>query len=222
MRRTQQVIISLALLTNVVTGFVVSIQKSTPPHQLFGVVVAKELPISTTPATTTLLTASRTIEAPVREKTDQDTGTTKKRRQEQNDNNDSNDNDNNNYSDLEYLMDPSSLRGDNDPFHILLLGSTFHKPKVTISYVSTTLEFVLDMPYNDGIELSQFAIDIGMSCLGTWPHEQCINYGKQLQNRDIVCRVVPYCEGGQRGWQAKDTNDSTRYDKSSSSSSSSS
>lgn len=63
---------------------------------------------------------------------------------------------------------------------------------------------VLDMPVDEALELSQFSHDHGMSCLGVWPREECLRLGKQLQVRDIVCRVVPYVEGGQRAWQAKD------------------
>jgi hypothetical protein len=106
--------------------------------------------------------------------------------------------------DLEYLIDQDVSREMEDPFHILLLGSTFEKPKITLNYVSGSLEYVLNMPSTEAEELSQFAKEEGMSCLGTWPREECLSYGKQLQRRDLVCRVVPYCEGGQRGWQAKD------------------
>jgi hypothetical protein len=112
------------------------------------------------------------------------------------------------YSDLEYLIDSAESREMEDPFHILLLGSTFEKPKITVSYVTGSLEYVLEMPFDEAKELSQFAADEGMSCLGTWPREECLSLGKQLQRRDIVCRVVPYAEGGQRGWQAKDTSSS--------------
>jgi hypothetical protein len=153
--------------------------------------------------------SSKTIEAPTREKTDRvktGKGTRRSGRDtfDDDDKNNNDDDDRWDYPDLEYLMDPSALRGDEDPFHILLLSSTFEKPKVTVPYVSTALEYVLAMPFVEATELSQFAKDEGMSCLGTWPHEECVSLGKQLQVRDIVCRVVPYCEGGQRGWQAKD------------------
>lgn len=108
---------------------------------------------------------------------------------------------------LEYLEDFEESREMDDPFHILLLASTFDKPKITVTYVSGSLEYVLDMPILEATELCKFAKDQGMSCLGTWTREECLKLGKQLQVRDIVCRVVPYCEGGQRGWQAKDAND---------------
>lgn len=107
---------------------------------------------------------------------------------------------------LEYLEDPEESREMEDPFHILLMGSTFDKPKITVTYVSGSLEYVLDMPILEATELSKFAQAEGMSCLGTWTREECLKLGKQLRVRDIVCRVVPFCEGGQRGWQAKDAN----------------
>jgi hypothetical protein len=113
---------------------------------------------------------------------------------------------------LEYLEDQDESRAPEDPFHILLLSSTFDKPKITIEYVAGALEFVLDMPMEEGTELSQFSYEHGMSCLGTWPREQCLSLGKQLQVRDIVCRVVPFCEGGQRGWQARDADFSNMQD----------
>jgi len=142
-----------------------------------------------------------TVEAPTKERTDRKTG----RDYGADDNGD----DDFEYPDLEYLQDTSSSREMDDPFHILLLGSTFEKPKITVTYVSGSLEYVLNMPFGEAKELSKFAQDEGMSCLGTWPREQCLDLGKQLQVRDIVCRVVPYCEGGQRGWQAKDANDNS-------------
>ncbi|GAX24067.1 hypothetical protein FisN_9Hh317 [Fistulifera solaris] len=116
-------------------------------------------------------------------------------------------NDDGDYGDLEYLIDANESREMEDPFHILLMGSTFEKPKITVSYVSGSLTYVLDMPGEEANELSKFAREQGMSCLGTWPREECLTLGRQLQRRDLVCRVVPFVEGGQRGWQAKDTSD---------------
>lgn len=144
-----------------------------------------------------------TVEAPTREKTDRKTG--RRRRSDEYDST-GNDEDDTDYPDLEYLQDTSESREMSDPFHILLMGSTFEKPKVTVSYVSGSLEYVLAMPRLEALELSKFAQDEGMSCLGTWPREECLSLGRQLQVRDIVCRVVPYVEGGQRGWQARDAN----------------
>ena len=138
-----------------------------------------------------------TVEAPSR--TDR---TTRRRMDEDLDDDD--DDDDEDYPDLEYLIDSETSREMEDPFHILLLGSTFEKPKVTVSYVTGSLEYVLNMPSLEARELSQFARDEGMACLGTWTREECLTLGRQLQVRDLVCRVVPYTEGGQRGWQAKD------------------
>jgi len=155
---------------------------------------------SSAATTTAAFAGATTVEAPTRERTDRSTRTSE----------DTNDTD---YPDLEYLQDPSASREDEDPFHILLLGSTFEKPKITVTYVSGSLEYVLNMPLTEAKELSQFALDEGMSCLGTWTREECLSLGRQLQVRDIVCRVVPYAEGGQRGWQAKDASsgDSSAY-----------
>lgn len=140
------------------------------------------------------LEATTTVEPPTREKTDRKTREDVDVDQELE------------YPDLEYLIDQDVSRELEDPFHILLLGSTFEKPKITVTYVSGSLEYVLGMPFGEAKELSQFAFDEGMSCLGTWPREECLSLGRQLQVRDIVCRVVPYTQGGQRGWQAKDAN----------------
>ena len=121
------------------------------------------------------------------------------------------------YPDLEYLIDSAESREIEDPFHILLMQSTFEKPKITISYVAGSLEYVLTMPYNEAVEQSRFAKQEGFSCLGTWPREKCLKLGRQLQMRDIVCRVVPFAEGGQRGWQAKDASASSSSSSSSNS-----
>ena len=161
------------------------------------------------------MAGTTTVEPPTRERTDRETG----RRTSNNVDNDlyDDDDDNNYYDDLEYLMDPNASRSMEDPFHILLLGSTFEKPKVTIPYVSSTLEYVISaMPHSEAIEQAKFAKDQGLSCLGTWPREECLTLGRQLQIRDLVCRVVPYCEGGQRGWQAKDVSSSSSSSSSSS------
>jgi len=155
-------------------------------------------------ATTTELLGATTVEPPTREKTDRDT---KKQSYDEDDIADMDDP--NQYDDLEYLIDSEKFRDFQDPFHILLMGSTFEKPKISVTYVATALEYVLNMPNNEGKELSNFAKEEGFSCLGTWPREKCLIFGKQLQMRDIVCRVVPFCEGGQRGWQAKDANDAS-------------
>ena len=162
-----------------------------------------------------------TVEAPTRERTDR---TTRRRIEEDELDDDDDDNDigdDTDYPDLEYLQDPSASRELDDPFHILLLGSTFDQPKVTVSYVSGSLEYVLNMPIGEAKELSQFAHDQGLSCLGTWTRQECVTLGRQLQVRDIVCRVVPYAPGGQRGWQAKDASSASSSTTSGASSSSS-
>ena len=109
---------------------------------------------------------------------------------------------------VEWLIDARVSREDNDPFHILLLDETFVKnSKITIEYVASSCTYVLGMPYDEAAELAAHAEKEGFSCLGTWSREECIRLSKQLQNRDIVCRVVPFCEGGDRAWQARNMED---------------
>lgn len=108
---------------------------------------------------------------------------------------------------LEYLQDDSSIsRNKDDPFHILLLGSTFEKPRITTGYVASALVYVLSMPDLEATEHAAFASEQGVTCLGTWTREECLDLGQKLQSRDLDCRVVPYCEGGSRPWQAKSAN----------------
>ncbi len=54
-------------------------------------------------------------------------------------------------------MDLTAPRGDNDPFHILLLRETFDQPRITISYVVGQLTYTLGMPENDAHEHATFA-----------------------------------------------------------------
>jgi len=70
--------------------------------------------------------------------------------------------------------------------------------------VSGCLTYVLGTPDEDALELTKMAAFNGMSCLGTWEREECLSLGRKLQVRDLVIRVVPFCEGGGRSWQAKD------------------
>ena len=136
--------------------------------------------------------------------TKEDTRTDRRQSSEDNGIYDEVDDGDDNYGDLEYLIDGQESREMNDPFHILLLGSTFDAPKMTVSYVSGSLEYVLQMPLDEAKELSMFSQEHGLACLGTWERQECLKLGRQLQMRNLVCRVVPYCPGGQRGWQAKD------------------
>lgn len=109
---------------------------------------------------------------------------------------------------VEWLVDdPLVSREDDEPFHILLLDETFVNPRMTIEYAASSCVYVLRMPYDEAAELVAHAEKEGFSCLGTWSHEECVTLGKQLQNRDLVCRVVPFCQGGDRAWQARDAKD---------------
>ncbi len=106
---------------------------------------------------------------------------------------------------MEYLEDEWSTRNPDDPFHILLLDTTFtQNDRVTIPYVAGCLTYVLGMPETEATDLSKLSMLNGFSCLGTWEREECLKLGRQLQIRDCVVRVVPFVEGGSRGWQAKD------------------
>ncbi|KAL7535111.1 hypothetical protein ACHAXR_010141 [Thalassiosira sp. AJA248-18] len=110
---------------------------------------------------------------------------------------------------VEWLIDdPLVSREDGEPFHILLLDETFvQNSRITIEYVASSCAYVLAMPYDEAAELAAHAEREGFSCLGTWGHEECLRLGKQLQNRDVICRVVPFCEGGDRAWQARNAKD---------------
>lgn len=106
---------------------------------------------------------------------------------------------------VEWLIDDVQVsRDDEEPFHILLLDETYAKnERITIEYVASSCAYVLAMPYDEAAELAAHAEKEGFSCLGTWSHAECTRLGTQLQNRDLVCRVVPFCEGGDRAWQAR-------------------
>lgn len=103
------------------------------------------------------------------------------------------------------MDDDEISREDDDPFHILLLNETFvMKPRMTVQYVASSCSYVLGMPFIDAEELASCAQMNGFSCLGTWSHEECLTLGAQLQQRDLIVRVVPFVEGGNRFWQARD------------------
>mmetsp|Transcript_68175 Transcript_68175/g.154240 ORF Transcript_68175/g.154240 Transcript_68175/m.154240 type:complete len:194 (-) Transcript_68175:180-761(-) len=104
---------------------------------------------------------------------------------------------------LEYLVDETASRLDDDPFHIMLLESTFQRSRITVGYVASQLVYTLDMPERAAEEHAEFAKSEGASCLGTWPRGECMRLGAKLQVRDLVVRVVPGVEGGGRPWQAK-------------------
>ena len=140
-----------------------------------------------------------TTTAPPREKTSTDRKTNKRS------NNDTGDVTRYNDAPLEYLEDEWSTRGPDDPFHILLLDTTFKKnERVTIAYVAGCVTYVLGMPQEEATELCTMAAENGFSCLGTWKREEALSLGRKLQIRDLAVRVVPFCEGGARGWQARD------------------
>ena len=111
---------------------------------------------------------------------------------------------------LEWFIDDDEIsREDDDPFHILLLNQTFVKnPRMTIQYAASSLQYVLSMPFSDAEELAEGAKSNGFSCLGTWTHKECLTLGVQLQQRDLVVRIVPFVNGGGTFWQARDASSS--------------
>lgn len=189
---------------------IVSLSTTTrPPSHASAFTAQPDLHFHSSPSrrttTATTIAATTTVEPPP-SRVERDTTTTKRHtdRRRDDDMEEHDNDDNHNYNDLEYLIDSAESREMDDPFHIILLGSTFQKPKITVSYCATSLEYVLSLPPAEALEQSQFAQEQGLSCLGTWPREECLVLGRQLQRRDLECRVVPFVEGGQRGWQAKD------------------
>ncbi|KAL9180318.1 hypothetical protein ACHAXT_008288 [Thalassiosira profunda] len=106
---------------------------------------------------------------------------------------------------VEWLIDDLEVsREDGEPFHILLLDETFvQNERMTIEYAASSCVYVLAIPYDEAAELVAHAEAEGFSCLGTWGHGECVRLAGALQNRDLVCRVVPFCEGGDRAWQAR-------------------
>jgi hypothetical protein len=147
-----------------------------------------------------------TTTAPPKEKTDTDEKTKQNNNEEDNRSTDPDDIVRYHDAPLEYLEDEWSTREPDDPFHILLLDTTFTGPneKITVSYVAGCVNVVTGMPEDEAFELTTMALDNGFSCLGTWEREECLRLGKQLQIRDCIVRVVPFVQGGTRGWQMKD------------------
>ena len=108
-------------------------------------------------------------------------------------------------SPFEWAMDKDATRRDEDNFHILLLNSTFSKPRMSVAYAAGALCLVLAMPEDDAMEHSAFAMEQGFSCLGTWRRDECLKYAEQLQGRDLECRAVPGVKGRQ-AWQGSPAN----------------
>ena len=106
---------------------------------------------------------------------------------------------------VEWLIDDLEVsREEGEPFHILLLDETFvQNERMTIEYAASSCVYVLSIPYDEAAELVAHAEAEGFSCLGTWGHGECVRLAGELQTRDLVCRVVPFCEGGDRAWQAR-------------------
>ena len=93
---------------------------------------------------------------------------------------------------LEYLYDVKDDRDIDDPFHIILLGSTFAKnPDMSTYYINESFSRILGLSHEKAFETTSFARRQGFSCLGTWTRDQCLSIGKELQAQGFECRVVP-------------------------------
>ena len=60
------------------------------------------------------------------------------------------------------------------------------------------------MPYDEAAEYAANAKSQGFCCLGTWSRAECLRLGRDLQLRDLIVRIVPFCEGATKPWQARD------------------
>jgi hypothetical protein len=104
---------------------------------------------------------------------------------------------------LEYLYDTTEeeRHSENDLYHIILMPSTFHKntnnkeQMMTIENVAETCTEILGMDANKAYDISLFVKHEGFSCLGTWTHIECLSLGKELVERDLDCRIVPFNGG---------------------------
>lgn len=110
-------------------------------------------------------------------------------------------------SPFEYLKDADARRNDEDGFHLLLMDETFDKPRMTVPYAAGALVMSIGMDDPEAMEHSQFAKDNGMSCLGNWDREQCLELAQKCSQRDLTVRVVPGVRGKQP-WQGDAANSS--------------
>ncbi|KAJ8610163.1 hypothetical protein CTAYLR_008735 [Chrysophaeum taylorii] len=106
---------------------------------------------------------------------------------------------------FEYFLDRDARREDTNGFHLLLLGQTFMKPRMTVPYAAGALSMVLEMDDTTATERASFANEHGMSCLGNWQRDEALNNAKQLSARDLSVRVVPGVKGKQ-DWQGSPAN----------------
>lgn len=114
--------------------------------------------------------------------------------------------DNRDENKFEYFVDPDARRNA-DGYHLLLLGETFKKPRMTVPYAAGALVMCIGMNEPDAIEHSQFAAENGMSCLGNWERGECLKLADQCSQRDLSVRVVPGIRGKQP-WQGVPANSS--------------
>eukprot|EP00630_Chrysocystis_fragilis_P000440 CAMPEP_0197387244 /NCGR_PEP_ID=MMETSP1165-20131217/411_1 /TAXON_ID=284809 /ORGANISM="Chrysocystis fragilis, Strain CCMP3189" /LENGTH=163 /DNA_ID=CAMNT_0042912557 /DNA_START=67 /DNA_END=558 /DNA_ORIENTATION=+ len=107
-------------------------------------------------------------------------------------------------SPFEYYLDADARRNP-DGFHLLLLGNTFTKPRMTVPYAAGALVMCIGMDEPTALEHSSFAADNGMSCLGNWERSECLELAKQCAQRDLSVRVVPGVRG-KHAWQKDPAN----------------
>mmetsp|Transcript_18989 Transcript_18989/g.30853 ORF Transcript_18989/g.30853 Transcript_18989/m.30853 type:complete len:211 (-) Transcript_18989:156-788(-) len=98
------------------------------------------------------------------------------------------------HDDLEWFQD-EELRKDCVSWAILLLGSTFEKPRMTPEFAANSIMFVLNMAKEKAFELASLAEVDGMSVLGEWPREKALELGAQLKRMELNVRIVPGIKG---------------------------
>jgi len=93
---------------------------------------------------------------------------------------------------LEYLYDVKSERDIDDPFHVILLGSTFRKNhEMSNQYIVANFGRILGYSQEQSLDATTFARHQGFSNLGTWTRDECLNIGNQLRFQGFECRIVP-------------------------------
>jgi len=103
---------------------------------------------------------------------------------------------NESFNGLEYLYDIDDERHDEDLFHIILMPSTFKNPYMSIEYASESCSEILRIPREKSYDLSLYVKHQGFARLGTWTHEECVTFGRQLREMELDCRIIPYHSSG--------------------------
>jgi len=101
-----------------------------------------------------------------------------------------------NFNGLEYLYDQAEERHLDDLFHIILMPSTFNTPHMSVEYASESCSEILSIPSEDSYNMSLYVKHQGFAVLGTWTHQECVNFGGRLREKELDCRVIPYHPSG--------------------------